>query len=65
MEFIVDFNGIRKKFKGCLREVSKVFQESVEPYSTKIIGCLRDFYEYFNRMSRIFLKNFKACLKGF
>ena len=42
MVFLGSFKGVSRKFQGCLKEVSRVFQVSFKGVSRKFLGCFNE-----------------------
>ena len=64
------FKGVYKKFNGCLKKVSKLFQGSFKGVPTKIEGCSqippRELQvSVSKRSSKVFQVSFKAVSKTF
>ena len=61
--FHESFKGASRKFRGCFKEVLRVFQGNFKGVSRKFQGCFIDVSRTFQESFKDISRNFQGCLK--
>ena len=57
------FKGVSRKFPGCFKEVSRVFQETFKKVLRELQGCLKEVFRVFHRSLKCVSRKFQGCFK--